>query len=275
MLVCLAVENLALPVLQGPTAPTTTDALTVAIFQEEVKEFVKRTKKLEENVQLLWALLWGQALDAVRTKLEARWDHDDMRHQSAGVELLNAIKDLMYNVQELKYIPLAIHLRHFYSSFQQRHVDAAHYLEQFNNRVDILERCGAALGEDLGTMRKVFEQEGINPLTADEEELEQVRAKACEWYLALAFLLGADHTCFGQLLETYKNDFMQASTGTHEQGQMHSTSWPTIRKTNVTTYELPGPTMGWHLPHVTNPTTTMTHMRVTGLLARTHQRHLT
>ena len=67
----LAVENLTLPSLEGPTAPTTTDALTVAIFREEVKEFVKRTKKLEENVQLLWVLVWGQVLDAVRTKLEA------------------------------------------------------------------------------------------------------------------------------------------------------------------------------------------------------------
>ena len=53
----LAVENLTLPSLEGPTAPTTTDALTVAIFHEEVKEFVKRTKKLEENVQLLWVLV--------------------------------------------------------------------------------------------------------------------------------------------------------------------------------------------------------------------------
>ena len=207
----LAIENLALPVLQGPTAPTTADSLTVAIFREEVKEFVKRTRKLEENVQPLWALLWGQASDAVCTKLEARWDHEDMRQRSAEVELFNAIKDLMYNIQELKYIPLAIHLawRHFYSSFQQRHVDAAHYLEQFNNHVDILERCGAALGEDPGTMHKVFEQEGIDPLTADEEELEQVRAKGREWYLALAFLLGADRTRFGRLLETYENDFMQ------------------------------------------------------------------
>ena len=52
-------------------------------------------------------LLWGQTSDAVRTKLEAQRDHDDMRQRSAGIELLNAIKDLMYNVQELKY-PLIV-----------------------------------------------------------------------------------------------------------------------------------------------------------------------
>ena len=122
-----------------------------------------------------------------------------MRQWSADVELLNAIKDLMYNMQELKFIPLAIHSkqRHFYSSFQQCHVDAAHYLEQFNNHVDILEQCGAVPGEDLGTMCKVLEQEGIDPLTTNDEELQQVLTKAHEWYLALAFLMGADRTHFG------------------------------------------------------------------------------
>ena len=115
------------------------------------------------------------------------------------MELLNAIKDLIYNVHELKYIPLEIHLVqcHFYSSFQQCHIDTAHYLEQFNNRFDILEQCGDALGEDLGTMHKVFEQEGIDPLTTDEDELQQVRTKAREWYLALAFLMGTDCTHYG------------------------------------------------------------------------------
>ena len=58
-------------------------------------------------------------------------------------------------------------------------------------------------------MRKVFEQEGIDPLTADEEQLQLVCAKAREWYLALAFLMGADRTHFGRLLETYENDFTQ------------------------------------------------------------------
>ena len=68
----LAKENLAAPTLEAPTAPTSTDALAMAIFHEEVKEFVKHTKKLVENVQLLWVLLWGQASDAIHTKLEAQ-----------------------------------------------------------------------------------------------------------------------------------------------------------------------------------------------------------
>ena len=87
-------ENLALPSLEGPTAPTSTDALAVVIFHEEVKEVMKRTKKLEENAQLLWVLLWGQASDAICTKMGAQQHHEDMHQCSTGVKLLNAIKDL-------------------------------------------------------------------------------------------------------------------------------------------------------------------------------------
>ena len=53
----------------------------------------------------------------------------------------------------------------------------------------------------------MFEQEGIDPLTTDEDKLQQVQTKAGEWYLALAFLMEADCTHYGQLLETYENDF--------------------------------------------------------------------
>ena len=56
-------------------------------------------------------------------------------------------------------------------------------------------------------MCKVLEQEGIDHLTTNEDELQQVQTKACEWYLALAFLMGADHTHYGRLLETYENNF--------------------------------------------------------------------
>ena len=115
-------------------------------------------------------------------------------------------------------------------------MDATHYLEQFNNRVDILERRGAALGENAGTMCKVFEQEGIDPLTADEEQLQLVRAKAREWYLALAFLMGADCTHFGQFLETYKNDFTQGLDLLHVLNmlrKMTSSTWMAGKGSNT------------------------------------------
>ena len=64
--------------------------------------------------------MWGQSSNALCTKIEALPAYETMQQCSAGFDLLNAIKDLMYNVQNLKYVPLAIYLakQQFYSSLQ-------------------------------------------------------------------------------------------------------------------------------------------------------------
>ena len=80
------------------------------MFAEEVKEHVKRTRKLDENFKFLWTVLWAQSSQAVQNWLEALNNFETMKQDSNGLELLIAIKDLLYNVQDRKYVPLSIHL---------------------------------------------------------------------------------------------------------------------------------------------------------------------
>ena len=80
------------------------------MFAEEVKEHVKQTRKLEENIKFLWTVLWAQSSQAVHNRLEALNTYKTMKQESNGLELLVAIKDLLYNVQDRKYVPLSIHL---------------------------------------------------------------------------------------------------------------------------------------------------------------------
>ena len=107
-----AIETLTLPTIPLPTAPVADPMppLLAAIFSEQVKEYVKQTSRLQENIKRLWALVWGQCSDTIRTRLQALDTHEDMHAASDGLRLLVAIKDLMYNVQEQKYVPLSIHL---------------------------------------------------------------------------------------------------------------------------------------------------------------------
>ena len=70
------------------------------MFAEEVKEHVKRTRKLDENTKFLWTVLWAQSSQAVRSWLEALNNFETMKQDSNGLELLIAIKDLLYNVQD-------------------------------------------------------------------------------------------------------------------------------------------------------------------------------
>ena len=97
------------------------------MFAEEVKEHVKRTRKLDKNIKFLWTVLWAQSSQAVRNWLEALNTYETMKQESNGLELLVTIKDLLYYVQDQKYVPLSIHLanRQFYVNSQGRSVSVA------------------------------------------------------------------------------------------------------------------------------------------------------
>ena len=49
----------------GETARTIIDPLVQMMFAEEVKEHVKCTRKLDENIKFLWTVLWAQSSQAV------------------------------------------------------------------------------------------------------------------------------------------------------------------------------------------------------------------
>ena len=144
-------------------------------------------------------------------RLEALNTYETMKQESNGLELLVAIKDLLYNVQDRKYVPLSIHLakRQFYLNSQGRSTSVAGYYEQFNNIIDMLEHCGASLGEDDGIITKVLEHHDIEAATATATQKENARIEAQEWYYGLAFLMGADRVRFGRYLEDLENDFTQ------------------------------------------------------------------
>ena len=195
----------------GEMARTVIDPLVQMMFAEEVKEYVKRTRKLDENIKFLWTVLWAQSSQAVRNRLEALNNYETMKQDSNRQELLIAIKDLLYNVQDRKYVPLSIHLakRQFYLNSQGHSVSIANYYEQFNNTIDMLEHCDASLREDDGIIAKVLEHHEIEPSTATATQKEDAQMEAQEWYYGLAFLMGADQVRFGCYLEDLENDFTQ------------------------------------------------------------------
>ena len=182
--------------------------LLAAIFSEQVKEYIKQASRLQENIKWLWALVWGQCSDTIRTRLQALDAYEDMHSTSDGLQLLIAIKDLMFNVQEQKYVPLSIHLakRHFFLLSQGRNT-VGEYYNQFKNQTDVLEHIGAGIGDDEAIMKQVLRSQGIDVDEATEAEEEAAETEGTQWYLALAFLMGSDRSWFGRLLEKLENDF--------------------------------------------------------------------
>ena len=205
-----AIETLTLPTIPMPIAPVADPmpVLLAAIFSEEVKEYVKQMSRLQENIKRLWALVWGQCSDTLRTQLQALETYNSMHTASNGLQLLIAIKDLMFNVQEQKYVPLSIHLakRQFFLLSQGRNT-VCEYYDQFKNQTDVLSHIGAGIGEDVAIMRQVLRSQGINVDEATDAQEEAAEAEGTQLYLALAFLMGSNCSRFGWLLEKLENDF--------------------------------------------------------------------
>ena len=205
-----AIEILSLPTIPMPVAPVADPipSLLAAIFSEQVKEYVNQTSRLQENIKRLCALVWGQCSDTMRTRLQALDSYEDMHSASDGLQLLIAIKDLMFNVQEQQYVPLSIHLskRHFFLLSQGRNT-VGEYYDQFKNQTDVLEHIGAGIGNDEAIMKQVLRSQGIDIDEATEAQEEAAETEGTQWYLVLAFLMGSDRSRFGRLLEKLENDF--------------------------------------------------------------------
>ena len=159
-------------------------------------------------------------------RIEALPNFDTMQDIRTGLELLQAIQGLMFNVQEQKYKILSVHLAkcQFYLFKQEKNVTVANYFEQYNNLLKVLEGCGTNLGDDNGIMEKVLESQGINPdaTTAGEEELAEELGE--EWYFALTYLMGSNQTRFGHLPEDLENEYTQRHDNTQRLIQQLTTA---------------------------------------------------
>ena len=140
-------------------------AVAQAIFQEQVKDYVRQSNKLNKNIKSVWSLVWGQSSDVIKTHVEALPNYEDIQDWSAGLELLMAIQGIIFNVQDKKYKVLTAHLakQPFYLFKQDKNMTVANYYEHFNCLIKLLEACGANLGDDEGIVQKVLESQGMDP----------------------------------------------------------------------------------------------------------------
>ena len=190
-----AIETLTLPIIPTPKAPVgdPIPPLVAAIFGEQVKEYVKQHSRLHENIKRLWALVWVQCSDTIRTRLQSLETYENMQAASDGLQLLIAMKDLTFNVQEQKYVPLSIHLaKRQYFLLSQGWNTVGEYYEQFKNQTDVLNHIGASIGDDDTIMKQVLRSQAINIEDATDEPEAAAELTGIQWYLALAFLMGSD-----------------------------------------------------------------------------------
>ena len=92
---------------------------------------------------------------------------------------------------------------------QPKHATVQSYLETFQNCVDVISHCGGAIDQEPGFVEPIAKELGIILPLPDGDSRKQVTEAASQRYLALAFLMGADRTRYGKLLEDLENSYLQ------------------------------------------------------------------
>ena len=189
-------ENLTIPTLVMPDDPPEDMTVTeTRVWEKHVDEYVKRDTYLSENVKTLYSLVMGQCTDALWARLEALDSYAVMSESANGISLLKAIKSIVYNFQDQKYLAHSIHdAKHRFYLLSQGKQTTQAYLEQFQNVVDVIEHCGGSLGFEPGLHEEILSKKGIPRQVVTTKQKDQIAKEAHERYLGTAFLCGSDQT---------------------------------------------------------------------------------
>ena len=79
------------------------------IIQQEVRDYVLRRNKFEDNMYKAFGLILGQCTTRLKNKLEARKDWKVLKDKGDPIQLLTAIKEITQNFQDSKYPIATVH----------------------------------------------------------------------------------------------------------------------------------------------------------------------
>ena len=176
------------------------DFVDKMILQQEVKDYVLRKKKYEDNMNKAYGLILGQCTQGVKNKLEARQNWRELEEEHNPINLLKAIKEITQDYQDSKYPIASIYksLATLFNIKQDEKEGLTAYTKRFKTAQDIMESQHGPLDLNPYTTR----MEGYN-----EDEHNEFTDIAYNQLLAYIFIQGADPKRSGNMLKELSNDF--------------------------------------------------------------------
>ncbi len=189
-----------------PPRPITNDVFDISDYQSKKKISDSKIQNQEENRQKLFSLVWQQCTESMHAKLRAHREYTTIELELNGVGLLRIIKLICFNIEDEKYIPQKVHESKaaFYALKQGRDSDQAYQIK-FLNTVQVIEQCGASLGEDPLTRTMVCKALKFQPDTLVASELATISKTVREYTLGAALILGADPERYSGMIRGLKN----------------------------------------------------------------------
>eukprot|EP00978_Attheya_sp_CCMP212_P025730 scaffold83313_cov41-Attheya_sp.AAC.1 len=92
-----------------------------------------------------------------------------------------------------------------------KYMTTQEYMEMFQNVVDVIEHSGGSIGYVPAGEAFIAKEKNIIVAAATPEQLLLMAEESKQWYLATAFLKGADKIRYGKLIEDTRNSFLQGN----------------------------------------------------------------
>lgn len=106
--ISIAVDKLKMPTIEEPLEPppihpaTTLSKGQEKIHEKKLVEYVKRILQLDENVNKVYAIVWGQCTEALREKLRGLSNFETISIEGQGINLIKEIRDIVYKREKDK-----------------------------------------------------------------------------------------------------------------------------------------------------------------------------
>ncbi len=214
-LIQAAMEHMELPTFQLPEAPPVgASRAEEKIWDKRVDEVIKQETLFGTNMRGAYFTVWCQCSENLRSKIEAKSGYKKMAAKRDLLELLRVIKDITHNFQSEKNPDQALHeaKRRYHMQYQDRSMGVTQYHDKFKNMVDVIEHCGGTIVDGMvlkNTILKAIAAEDLDGLIT--KKIEEIYEKEKERQMACAFLLSADRTRFGRLVEDLENSYIEGN----------------------------------------------------------------
>jgi len=208
------IENVEEQTIPIPSDPPEGATVTMkAIWQEEIKLYMKRKQQLEENKKTAFSLIEGQCTPETIAKLESLPEWEDIKNNYQLIKFLETLQAIVYKFEGQKYAYLSMYQakKRFYNVYQSDEMTTSEYLEKFKLYLAVIEQYGGSISLDPNLIGEELKVKGASLDTATDEQQEEAEKIVREKVLAIIFIMNANKTRFNTLKTTLENDYTKGN----------------------------------------------------------------
>ena len=191
------------------------NSLLSRIWEKEVDFYVKRKVTLEDNMQALFSIVWGQCSDAMQAKLTGLSTYESIEEECDCAKLLKEIKGITFKfeAQRNPYFALDDAMIKYFTYYQMPGDSNAEHLKTFQSLVEVIEYYGGSVVNEHALLSYELAKKDPTRTVENCTGSEKKEAKAiCKTKnLAIAFLKRSDRKRYATLLTELENNYARGT----------------------------------------------------------------